>query len=47
VDQAVSGLEELDVAAAVTRLQSLLATQEAAQQTYVRIAGQSLFDYLR
>lgn len=47
VDQAVSGLDELDVAAAVTRLQSLLATQEAAQQTYVRIAGQSLFDYLR
>jgi flagellar hook-associated protein 3 FlgL len=47
VDQAVSGLEDLDVAAAVTRLQSLLVTQEAAQQTYVRIAGQSLFDYLR
>lgn len=47
VDQAVSGLDELDVAGAVTRLQSLLATQEAAQQTYVRIAGQSLFNYLR
>ncbi|MCE6953004.1 flagellar hook-associated protein FlgL [Cereibacter sphaeroides] len=45
--QAVAGLEDLDVAAAVTRLQSLLLTQEAAQQTYVKIANRSLFDYLR
>lgn len=47
LDQAVTGLETLDVAAAVVELQSLLRTQSAAQQTYVRIAGQSLFDYLR
>lgn len=47
VDQAVAGLEDLDVAATVTRLQTLLMTQQAAQQTYVKIAGQSLFDYLR
>lgn len=47
LDQAVTGLETLDVAAAVVELQSLLKTQSAAQQTYVRIAGQSLFDYLR
>jgi flagellar hook-associated protein 3 FlgL len=47
LDQAVSGLRDLDMAAEVTRLQVLLTTQQAAQQTYVRIAGQSLFDYLR
>ncbi|WP_101341127.1 flagellar hook-associated protein FlgL [Cereibacter azotoformans] len=45
--QTVAGLEDLDVAAAVTRLQALLLTQEAAQQTYVKIASRSLFDYLR
>lgn len=47
VDQAVAGLEDLDVAATVTRLQSLLLTQQASQQTFVKIAGQSLFDFLR
>jgi flagellar hook-associated protein 3 FlgL len=47
LDRAVSGLQDLDMAAEVTRLQVLLTTQQAAQQTYVRIAGQSLFDYLR
>lgn len=35
------------MAEAVTRLQQLLLTQEAAQQTYVKIANRSLFDYLR
>ncbi|ODM42092.1 flagellar hook-associated protein FlgL [Cereibacter johrii] len=44
---AIGGLEDLDVAEAVTRLQQLLLTQEAAQQTYVKIANRSLFDYLR
>lgn len=47
IAQSVAGLQDLDVAAAVTRLQSLLLTQEAAQQTYVKIANRSLFDYLR
>lgn len=47
LDEAVSRIEVLDVAAAVTRLQSLLTTQSAAQQTYARIAGQTLFDFLR
>lgn len=47
VDQAVAGIEDLDVAATLTRLQSLLLTQQASQQTFVKIAGQSLFSYLR
>lgn len=47
VDQAVAGLEDLDVAATITRLQSLLLTQQASQQAFVKITGQSLFNYLR
>jgi flagellar hook-associated protein 3 FlgL len=47
VNQAVSGLQDLDVAATITRLQSLLLTQQASQQAFVKISGQSLFNYLR
>ena len=47
VAQAVSGLQDLDVAATITRLQSLLLTQQASQQAFVKISGQSLFNYLR
>ncbi len=47
IDQAVAGLEDLDVAAAITKLQSLLLTEQAAQQSFVKISGTSLFDYLR
>jgi len=47
VNQAVAGLEDLDVAATITHLQSLLMTQQASQQTFVKISGQSLFNYLR
>jgi flagellar hook-associated protein 3 FlgL len=43
----VAGLEDLDVAAAITRLQQLLLTEQAAQQTFVKINGTSLFDYMR
>lgn len=47
ISEAISGLEDLDVAEAVTRLQSLLLTRDASQQTFVRITSTSLFDYLR
>jgi flagellar hook-associated protein 3 FlgL len=47
METAVNGLQELDMAAAVTKLQTLLMTQQASQQTYVKITGNSLFDYLR
>ena len=40
-------LEELDIAEAVTRLQTLLMTQQASQQTFVKIRTTGLFDYLR
>lgn len=47
IDEAVAGLEDLDVAAALTRLQTLLLTEQAAQQSFVKISGTTLFDYLR
>jgi len=47
IDQAVAGLEDLDVAAAITKLQQSLLTEQAAQQSFVKINGTSLFDYLR
>lgn len=47
LQEAVAGLEDLDVAAALTRLQTLLLTEQAAQQSFVKISGTSLFDYLR
>ncbi|MEY4982787.1 MAG: hypothetical protein RIR62_1053 [Pseudomonadota bacterium] len=47
IDEAIAGLEDLDVAAALTRLQTLLLTEQAAQQSFVRISGTTLFDYLR
>lgn len=47
IDQAVSRLQDVNVAEAITRLQSLLLNQQAAQQSFVKIAGRSLFDYLR
>jgi flagellar hook-associated protein 3 FlgL len=46
IDQAIAGLQDLDVAAAVTRLQTLLLGEQAAQQSFVKISGTSLFDYL-
>jgi flagellar hook-associated protein 3 FlgL len=47
IEKSVAGLEDLDVAAAITRLQQLLLTEQAAQQTFVKINGTSLFDYMR
>ncbi len=47
IDEAIAGLEDLDVAAAVTKLQSLLLTRDASQQTFVKITRTTLFDYLR
>ena len=42
-----SRLEDLDIVAAVGELSSQLATLQAAQQSYLRIQGLSLFDLLR
>lgn len=46
VDQAVSGLNDLDLAAASTRLAQLMTSQQAAMQTYSMITSKTLFDYL-
>ena len=45
--QAVSSLRDLDYAEAITRLQLQMTTLQAAQQTFVKVQGLSLFDYLR
>lgn len=47
MDRAVTGLEDLDLAQALTRLQQSMLTRDATQQAYVRITQKSLFDYLR
>lgn len=47
LDKVIAGLEDLDLAAATTRLKQLLVTREAAQLTFVKITQNSLFDYIR
>lgn len=47
MDQSIANLQDLDVAAAITKLQQLLLTEQASQQTFVKINGSSLFDYMR
>ncbi len=47
MDEAISGLQDLDVAEAITKMQSLMTTRSASQSSYVKISQSSLFDYLR
>ena len=47
MEKSRAGLEDLDVAKAVTELQTLLLNRDVSQQTFVKIAQNSLFDYLR
>lgn len=46
LQQALSDVRDTDYAAALTRLELQLTLLEAAQKSYVRAAGLSLFDYL-
>lgn len=46
VDQAVAGLNDLDLAAASTRLAALMTQQQAGMQTYSMITRKTLFDFL-
>lgn len=46
VDQAVAGLDDLDLAAASSRLAALMTQQQAAMQTYTMINAKTLFDFL-
>jgi len=43
----ISDIDTADMAALVTKLQSLLLNKEAAQQAYAKISQSSLFDYLK
>ena len=47
VSEEVSELGDADLAALVTRLQTLLLNRDASQQAFAKIGQQSLFDYLR
>lgn len=47
MDKLVSGLEDLDLASAITKLQQDILTRDASQQAYVKITQKTLFDYLR
>jgi len=44
---ALSGLQDLDYAAATTQLSQAQVTLQAAEQTYVQIQGLSLFNYIK
>ena len=46
VESTISKLEDLDFATAVTELNLQLVALEAAQQTYIKTQGISLFNYL-
>ena len=43
----ISDIDTADMAALVTKLQSLLLNKDAAQQAYAKISQSSLFDYLK
>ena len=45
--QTLSGVEDLDYAEAISRFQQQLATLQAAQQSFVKIQGLSLFNFIR
>ena len=47
MDENLSNLEDADLAALVTELQSQIVSRDAAQQAFVKIGQQSLFDYIR
>lgn len=47
MEKALSGLQDLDLASAITRLQQSLLARDATQQAYVKITQKSLFDYIR
>jgi flagellar hook-associated protein 3 FlgL len=47
LDRGISEVRDLDYAEAISRMNQQLTGLQAAQQTYVRVQGLSLFDYLR
>jgi len=47
VSENLSNLEDADLSRLVTELQGLIVSRDAAQQTFVQISRQNLFDFLR
>lgn len=45
--ETLSGLEDADIAKLVSEMQSLIVSRDAAQQSFVMIGQQNLFDFLR
>lgn len=47
MDENLSAMEDADLAALVTELQSQIVSRDAAQQAFVKVGQQTLFDYIR
>lgn len=47
ITEALSGMEDADISSLVTEMQSLIVSRDAAQQSFVMIGQQNLFDFLR
>lgn len=47
MDENLSTMEDADLASLVTKLQSQMVSRDAAQQAFVKVGQQSLFDYIR
>jgi len=47
MDEDISKMEDADLAKLVTELQSKIVNRDAAQQAFVKIGQQSLFDFIR
>ena len=47
MNENISSIEDADLAALITELQSQIVNRDAAQQAFVKIGSQTLFDYIR
>ena len=47
ITKSLSGIEDADISALISEMQSLLLSKEAAQQSFMMIGQQNLFDFLR
>ena len=47
INEDISNLEDADIAKLVTDLQAKLVSRNAAQQTFIKIAQDNLFNYIR
>lgn len=47
LNENISDLEDADIASIVTEMQSMITSRDAAQQAFVNVGRQSLFDFMR